>query len=381
MPVCSGCKKSGDSTDCYSCDACKKVLCSGCSGLQATEIRAMELKKRILQFKCSVCQKKGLATLEEIRDIVRKEFAEQFQNVLNIINVLKDEVNLLNKSNVDLVRVTKGADVGGLTEVRESTRVKTFVDAVMIKPVRDQSTKKTKQDLVSKIDPSKLKVGIENVNVAGKGAVVVNCSNENSKSVIRRKVEEELGDDYRVEDVKLNNPRMVIRGLDKKDLEKSDEEVVLALVEQNDLEAIDMGAAAKIKVIRKFVNKRNRNYGSVVIDVEPKIYSRLKAVGKVNIGWQRCVLGDYYGVIQCYKCAAFGHFSRDCEGQETCFKCGSNHKTADCESEEMKCVNCSNKVRKLKINLNVNHAAYDRECACYKRVVEQICRKTRNYII
>lgn len=47
------------------------------------------------------------------------------------------------------------------------------------------------------------------MNAAGKGMVVVNCNNGSSKSIIKRKVEEELGDDYRVEDVRLKN-RMVV---------------------------------------------------------------------------------------------------------------------------------------------------------------------------
>jgi hypothetical protein len=43
---------------------------------------------------------------------------------------------------------------------------------------------------------------------------------------------------------------------------------------------------------------------------------------------------------QCYKCHGFGHTAYNCVKNERCGKCSHDHPTAQCTSDERKCVNC-----------------------------------------
>jgi hypothetical protein len=43
---------------------------------------------------------------------------------------------------------------------------------------------------------------------------------------------------------------------------------------------------------------------------------------------------------QCYKCHGFGHTAHNCGKSERCGKCADDHPTAECTSDERRCVNC-----------------------------------------
>lgn len=70
MESCSKCYKNFDPTLLYTCDGCKKILCTNCSGLVASEIKVMTLRnKRTLKFLCPACEE-GLAKIPElVKDI------------------------------------------------------------------------------------------------------------------------------------------------------------------------------------------------------------------------------------------------------------------------------------------------------------------------
>lgn len=53
MGVCSKCNIDAKS---FNCDSCSSELCEACSGLAASEIRCLDLKKRKLIFLCENCQ-------------------------------------------------------------------------------------------------------------------------------------------------------------------------------------------------------------------------------------------------------------------------------------------------------------------------------------
>lgn len=53
-------------------------------------------------------------------------------------------------------------------------------------------------------------------------------------------------------------------------MEKNYDEIVLALVDQNDLKDIVEEAPAKIRVIRRCFSRNNKNYGNIVVEIEPK---------------------------------------------------------------------------------------------------------------
>ena len=58
--------------------------------------------------------------------------------------------------------------------------------------------------------------------------------------------------------------------------------------------------------------------------------------------------------LRCYRCQAYGHGSSRCTQNERCSKCGENHSSSVCTSDEPKCLHCHGK-----------HEASDRKCPTF----------------
>lgn len=49
------CDACEEKTELFRCDLCRKGLCRQCGGYNASEIKVLELKKRVLKFFCPQC--------------------------------------------------------------------------------------------------------------------------------------------------------------------------------------------------------------------------------------------------------------------------------------------------------------------------------------
>lgn len=84
-----------------------------------------------------------------------------------------------------------------------------------------------------------------------------------------------------------------------------------------------------------------------------------------------CRVQDYVGILRCFKCCGYFHFAKDCVKKEACGLCVGQHMTKDCNSVTRKCVNCENKIKKMKIrDLKSDHSVYDNNCPCLKKEIE-----------
>ncbi|KOC58584.1 Gag-Pol polyprotein [Habropoda laboriosa] len=103
---------------------------------------------------------------------------------------------------------------------------------------------------------------------------------------------------------------------------------------------------------------RNRTDRNIVIEVSSIIRNRMINKGSIYIGFGSCRVEDHLRVIQCYKCAKFGHIAKDCRQEhQTCGKCMQDHATKDCtRKDSLICRNCH------ELNLaNKCHSAFDAE--------------------
>ena len=58
-----------------------------------------------------------------------------------------------------------------------------------------------------------------------------------------------------------------------------------------------------------------------------------------------------------------GHVASNCKSnQYVCAKCTGDHKTTDCQSETVKCVNCLNAIEKFNLNVCTDHPSYSSTC-------------------
>lgn len=114
------------------------------------------------------------------------------------------------------------------------------------------------------------------------------------------------------------------------------------------------------------------NKYNVVIEVDKETHNCLLTAKKVYIRFDRCRIVSDYTVLRCFQCGEFGHMSANCKNENKCSKCSESHKTSECTSTVLKCVNCIKMNNERKLNLDVNHGAFNiTECAVFKRLLER----------
>ena len=82
MGVCSKCNVDSKT---FNCDSCSSELCGACSGLAASEIRCLDLKKRKLIFLCENCQ----MGYKQIPVLIKK-----IEDLETQIKIIKEEKNI-----------------------------------------------------------------------------------------------------------------------------------------------------------------------------------------------------------------------------------------------------------------------------------------------
>lgn len=218
-------------------------------------------------------------------------------------------------------------------------------------------------------------IAVEQIKEGKDGAVIINCSNTNSKEKLKEMVVNELGNKYSVVDGRKKDPRIIIRGAEEEYITARDEDILEALKEQNDLE---VNEHSTLSVHSKYNQKGQRNKGNIILTVDVTLKNKICELGKLNIGWRRCVVHEYFSITRCYKCARYGHIAIKCENNLTCINCAGPHRISDCESNTQKCINCEETNRKVKKALKTDHSASDPNCPCYRRIVEIESKKTKN---
>ena len=111
----------------------------------------------------------------------------------------------------------------------------------------------------------------------------------------------------------------------------------------------------------------NQNNNKIfVIKLDPRIRKIImdSSKGFLFIEMARVEVIDHYHILSCFYCQIFGHSSSACSDSaipSVCGKCTGPHRTAECTSETLKCINCVNCKKP-----NVDHSTHDKnKCSVY----------------
>lgn len=205
----------------------------------------------------------------------------------------------------------------------------------MIKPLdTEQTSTDTQKELKDKIDLKDLVVGVESIKNIRKGGIIINMANAESKTILKNKVKEDMGNKYQVEDAKFKNPEIIVVGAEKEIVGKEDEEILECIMEQNELKNISDNIHNELNVKRKYVNKNRTNSMSIILEVNSGVFSKIIEFGTLCVGRRECKIFNHVKVVRCYICLRFNHFSDECKNEKTCARCAGNHDTKQCGVEE-----------------------------------------------
>lgn len=229
---------------------------------------------------------------------------------------------------------------------------------LIVKPKEKQGNDKTREELNKNVDPVNLK--ITSVENRKNGTVVIQSENEEEREKIKTAIEDKLNEGY---EIKVPSPIEMKINITGMSFNYGENDLLEKLKKQNPI--INDGV---FKVIKQYEYKRNnRKIYSAIIQADSESYSKMLEAQRVNIGWERCRVFDGTEVMQCLKCRGYNHKARDCTNEEICLRCHGEHKTKDCDKEQIvKCINCIRFNKKLNMGLDENHLTNSRECEVYQ---------------
>lgn len=355
---CTACNEiiSDQDDDYYACDSCLKKIHKECAGLNASEVRCMPIKKRVLLFVCDDCRML----------MVRMPY------IVKVLDEIKRDVQEIKERNTerDKIQQSKSYSEALNNESTDLNRKARSVPALMIKPKSIQDPKKTREEIERSIDPTQLKVGIRSVRTTKQGTMIVKCATKHEIDVLKEAAENSLKDIYEIETPRMRSPRIKIVGFTG---EQTAEEIERCIRRQNDWIADhDKLEVTFLKKIKK------KNETVIFAECSPGLFNKMMRAKRLFIDWTRYPVYEDLTVTRCFNCQGFYHKSSGCNKKKTCSSCAGEHDSHDCESDLKKCRNCLTANSLYKTKYDVKHSADDLSCPSYKYHLE-ILRSRVNY--
>lgn len=367
------------------CNGCSNYYHGKCVGL---ETRGLHMKKAI--WKCPACVENENEVMVQGgsgKTRARKRSRVENDEILSmneVMKLLKDlihsnkEINLKldvlmdeNKSLKEELQQWKetntmkiNQNVPTYANVTQKTAIKPNVLIVKPKNVTQNLTK-TKEDLVTKVQPSELKTGISMGNKIRNGGIILNCAQNRKVEDIQTVLQNKMGEDYEVVKPALRRNRLKVHYVDEREHKNDDQTMISKIVEQNAL----IEDRAEVKIIHKS-QIFNRSF-NMVIEMDEISYKEIVKKAKLYIGWSSCKISNDYSIIRCFKCCKYGHIEKECKGDICCPLCGDQHQKDKCVSETRKCINCLTANENYNLKLNINHCVWSKECETLTRMIER----------
>lgn len=198
-------------------------------------------------------------------------------------------------------------------------------------------------------------------------------------------ISEKLGDDFDIAEPKRNKPKIKIINVNEEVISLKDENLIDMIFKQNEINRKEEGFYIRLvkKIVKGKKNNRVRSRGggrseggSLIIEVDKATHERMIKRKKINIGWSKCFVFDYFNIKRCFKCWEYYHIAKNYTKQDTCYKCAGNHKTNECTATKKKCVNCMYKIKTYNLKINDEHVAVSVDWPTYIRALEEEKKRT-----
>ena len=195
---------------------------------------------------------------------------------------------------------------------------------------------------------------------------MIRCKDNESLEKLQAAVSNRFKEKYNVHNPKVLNPKIKI--VDIRD-NIAPQDLIDIIRKQND-NLIKDDSQIKLLQLINIDDARNMRY-TAYVEVDGATFKRLIDAKKVYIGWSRCRVFEELKLTRCFNCSGFNHRANTCQEPAACTKCAGNHQIGNCNSETLKCINCMRAANKFNIiELDINHAAWDRGCPTYIKKLE-----------
>lgn len=319
-----------------------------------------------LTWKCRNCNvyqelfdEKKLLTIFE--DKIKSFFMELNETFVNI----KSE--LLKKAEDKLSTIITQADSPTTSTQKPSYSAalcNNFHAAVVVKPKNSQENEQTKSDILQSINVSSSDININRIKHIKDGGLVVGCKTTEEVSKFKDIIEQKMSSGYDIREVKGLHPRVRIVGLSQ----TLNTDTLLKLVRKQNNEIFDDNS--ECTVTKLWQTKNNNHLYQAVLQLDIATYNKVINNGYLLVGLDLCKVYDAIDILRCFNCNGFNHSKNVCKKELTCPNCSLNHAKELCKAVNYKCINCINLKESKKVDIDIDHAAWDHvKCQSYKNSV------------
>lgn len=350
---CTSCENSCVTSDCVTCDSCKKAFHAICPSAPTKEdyacstsfLRLWHLSSTKDNFKwyCDKC-------LTNMETISNASLEAQFHSLVEKVTELTSEVRQLKKQSANHTPVSdQSPELPAVTyggSWADPKSVQNLRSSLLIKPVSTENGAKNTPVSLESIR----KIVVENnipvskVGVSANGETFVHCPSTAARDKLQPLLETDLPSQT-VVSLKEKLPSISIVGITG---EISKETLINDICNQNSYvnDLVKEGHTFKILFIKP-PSDGYSNY-QVVARLSPSIRDAISAHhNRLYIGLESCRVYDRFYVKRCNKCNCFGHYKAHCSNKVTCGYCTSeSHESEQCPLKNSKdctlfsCINC-----------------------------------------
>jgi hypothetical protein len=196
---------------------------------------------------------------------------------------------------------------------------------LFVKSKTNQSAEYTKTLLKSKVNPTRLKVGISALKTLKNGQLIIESDRKSELEEVCKKINEVCGKELESYVPTLKNPRIIVFNVPE---DINPENAAQAILLQDS--ELNLNESEKKP---KFVFEDRKKHKNLVIEVNSEIRTSL-VDRKLKIGWHICNSNDYWSVTRCYKCSKYNHKAQECYGEVVCSHCAQSHKMHECKASK-----------------------------------------------
>ena len=388
--VCGKCDKDaeGDSLRCFGCDELYHVI--GCTGekqvtrtfLDATWPSLSKLYTNI-QYVCDACKQDRQAKKDIVISNRMCVMEEQMRDMANMMTEMKNSKD------------EQQAPLNNDALTHEVTELKLLVQNLVQKSVAapETPTEPPKISYASKVEKSVIvakkratgqEANIEDIqNIAVRtgsavskayrnetGDAVVVCENKDAQEKMRPALQNTMSD-FKVVSPPARKPTINIAEISKK---YSKEELFDVIKAQNASRGIDI-TAENFQILFVKPHQKDESLFMAAVRVADNLRDAIKSAdNRIIVNSVSCPVFDRFFVRRCNYCQGLNHWKDDCNAENPiCGTCAGEHETKNCDSETIKCVNCS--VAGISNN---RHKTSWYKCTAYENAQEKF-KSTINY--
>lgn len=186
--------------------------------------------------------------------------------------------------------------------------------------------------------------------------VHIECMNEASVNEAEKTLKDKLSGICVIEKEQVKKPRLMVVGINN--FEAMDMKALESDINQRNFSSLNSGC----EVVHVFKNK-NPGLSNLIMEVTSEVYRFIKEnKSRVFVGYQNCKVYDDINVRPCYNCGRFGHAGHKCNNETVCLKCSGSHRSINCKSTTLQCLNCIYNNTKFNTTYDTQHVANDSQC-------------------